>query len=65
MPIKDLFKVSRKTFFNPAGWVGYGWVKDQTILFWDLVRDQFKPAKPERTETFAEAVTRLKLSPKS
>jgi len=33
MALKDVVKVSRKTFFNPRAWVGYDQVKTSTLTF--------------------------------
>jgi intracellular multiplication protein IcmV len=62
MAIKDIFKISFKTFVDPASWLGYGLLKSHTKVTWDLVRDVFIPAKPEHEESFAEAMQRLNVS---
>lgn len=62
MEIKEIFKVSRKTFFNPVGWLGVDGLKTASKTIWDLVRNLFSPAKPEYTETFEEAMKRMNLS---
>ncbi len=60
MALKDIFKVSGKTFFNPAGWVGFNDVKNHTNVIWSIIRELFiPPANEARTETFAEAMQRL------
>ena len=59
MAIKDIFKVSRKTFFNPGGWVGYNQVKSNTTIIWDIIRGLVYPMTPERSETFEAAMQRL------
>lgn len=61
MAIKDIFKVSRKTFFNPTDWIGYNELKTQNLTIWDTVRGLFYPPKPRREESFENAVTRLHL----
>lgn len=62
MAIKDVFKVSRKTFFNPRAWLGYDQLKSQTSTIWDIFKKLFTPAKPERQETFDEAMKRLEIT---
>ncbi|MDR3492920.1 MAG: type IVB secretion system protein IcmV [Gammaproteobacteria bacterium] len=63
MAIKDIFKVSRKTFFNPTGWFG---ADNLGIIFkggWEITQRLFVPAKdPVRKETFEEAVKRFNLT---
>ena len=59
MPVKDVFKVTRKTFFNPSAWFG-DTVTVNSKVTWELTRNLFKtPTQPEFTETFAEAMARL------
>ena len=65
MALKDVFKVSRKTFIDPAAWFGYGTVKGITQTLWGLVRGLFVTAEPTAvapTETYAEALQRLNLT---
>jgi intracellular multiplication protein IcmV len=64
MPVKDVFKVSRKTFFNPRAWLGYDELKNQTKTIWDTLRALFTSSKPQRQETFEQAMQRLQLSEK-
>ena len=62
MPLKDAVKVSRKTFFNPAGWLGYDMLKTQFRVTWDLIKTLFTVPIAQREETFDQAVTRFKLT---
>jgi intracellular multiplication protein IcmV len=62
MPLKDVVKVSRKTFFNPMGWLGYDMLKAQFRLSRDVLKDSFTPAEPTRKESFAEAMKRLNVT---
>lgn len=64
MALRDVLKFSRKTFFDPVGWIGYHSLKEQNLTIWAVLKNLFTPAKPERKETFAEAMTRLNLSEK-
>ena len=62
MAVKDIFKVSFKTFINPAGWLGLNAVKQNTRTTWDLIKGLFIIPTPERAETFDEAVKRFNLT---
>jgi intracellular multiplication protein IcmV len=62
MPVKDALKVSRKTFFNPSAWLGYGQLKESTSAIWGVIKTLFVPAKPQRTETFEEAMVRFNVT---
>lgn len=62
MAIKDIFKISRKTFFNPRAWLGYDELKSSTKIIAGLAKEAFTPAKPIRQETFEQAMVRLKIS---
>jgi intracellular multiplication protein IcmV len=64
MAIKDIFKVSRKTFFDPSAWLGYPRIKSSFQASWDLMKGLFIVPKAKRKETFAQALTRFKLTPK-
>lgn len=59
MAIKDIFKVSRKTFVNPSGWLGYQGLKANTSSIWGIVRDLFYPPQETSSETFDEAMARM------
>ncbi len=59
MAIKDVLKVSRKTFFNPREWLSYDSLKEQTQTIKFFVKNAATIQKPERTETFDEALERL------
>lgn len=64
MAIRDIFKVGFKTFVNPRAWLSYDVLKEQTKTVVGYFNVVFKPAPPEigPTETFEEAVKRLKLN---
>ena len=62
MALKDVFKVSRKTFFYPTAWLGYNELKRETKTTWDIIKDVTTPPEPTRKETFAQAMQRLKLT---
>lgn len=62
--LKDAVKISRKTFFNPTGWFGYQLFVSQTELTANFIRRLFVPEQAGRQETFAQAMTRMKLTEK-
>lgn len=62
MPLKDAVKVTRKTFFNPTGWLGYDMLANQSRVLWSLVRGLFVLPEAGRAETFEQATERFKLS---
>jgi intracellular multiplication protein IcmV len=62
MPLKDAIKVTRKTFFNPTGWLGYDLLATQTRVLWRLVKNLFVMPEAGRAETFEQATERFKLS---
>jgi intracellular multiplication protein IcmV len=64
MPVRDVFKFSRKTFFNPSGWLDLNFLKFQHITLWRNLKALFVADKPERLETFEEAIERLGLNEK-
>ena len=63
MEIRNIFKITRKTFFNPAGWLGYESLKEQHQVLKSTFKDVFSVEKPTREETFDEAMQRLDLTP--
>jgi|SRR5579872_2369813 len=62
MPLKDALKVSRKTFFNPSGWLGYGMLKNQFSMSWQMTKGLFTTPVPGREETFEQAKERFNLT---
>jgi intracellular multiplication protein IcmV len=66
MAIKDVVKVSRKTFFNPRAWLGYETLKESTQGFMGIMRSVFgqRVFEPAAKETFADAVARFNLTEK-
>jgi intracellular multiplication protein IcmV len=61
MGVKDIIKISRKTYFNPVGWFGsdakYG---AQVII--RLAKGLFAVPEAHRAETFQQAVARFQLT---
>ncbi len=62
MPIKDVFKVSRKTFINPSAWIGLPELKDTTKTLWQIVRGLFVVPQAGEPETFEESLARQGLT---
>jgi hypothetical protein len=62
MAIRDVVKVSRKTFFNPKAWFGWDEMKFQFITIVSILRDLFSIAAPLREETFEQAMVRFNIT---
>lgn len=62
MAVRDIFKVSWKTFFNPAGWLDYQGLKEKNQTIFSTLKNLFSKPQPERQETFEQAKERLGLS---
>ena len=62
MAIRDIFKISRKTFVNPTGWIDYESLKTQNKTIWEVLKNLFSVRKPLYQETFEEAQARLSLT---
>src|ERR1700761_8496659 len=58
-PIRQVFKVSGKTFFNPAGWLDLDNVADQNKSLFGILKNIFLMPATGRRESFQEAMTRL------
>lgn len=61
MAIRDVLKISRKTFVNPSAWLDYESLRDQNRTIFSVLKNLFSKPKPGREETFAEAMQRQKL----
>src|SRR5947207_428101 len=67
MAVKDIFKISRKTFFNPREWIGYNAIKKESNFVWQAFKNVFRPVPskmPETpaTESFTAALRRLNIT---
>jgi intracellular multiplication protein IcmV len=62
MAIKDILKVSRKTFFDPSAWIGVPEIKDHTKTIWQIIRGLFVTPTSTYSETFEEALVRMNLT---
>jgi intracellular multiplication protein IcmV len=62
MPISDIFKVSRKTFFNPAGWIDFENLHRVNKNLLGFFRGLFSVPQAGQKETFEEAIARLNLN---
>lgn len=60
--VKSVFKVTRKTFFNPSSWIGWNGLSDQLRTTWAAIKELFTARKPERQETFEQAMQRFGLT---
>lgn len=66
MALRDVFKISFKTFFNPLGWLDYENLKNKTLLIYNLIHDYYTiPVTATHKETFDQAMERLKLTKKA
>ncbi len=62
MALKDAVKVTRKTFLNPSGWLGYDMLKSQFVTTWAVIKDLYSPPVAGREETFEQATQRFNLT---
>lgn len=62
MAVKDIFKFSRKTFFDPSAWLGLNQLMGYTKVIGSTLKTTFTPDQATRSETFEEAMSRLKVS---
>lgn len=60
--LKEALKVNRKTFFDPLAWVGYNSVKSQSVFLFDFFKTLFAVQKPQREETYEQALARQNIS---
>jgi len=61
MALKDAFKISRKTFFNPSGWLGYNELSAHTKFMKETIKETLSKPEPEYEETFEQAMERQNL----
>jgi intracellular multiplication protein IcmV len=64
MAIRDIFKISRKTFVNPVAWIDFDTLRSQTRNLWDTLKSTFTAPQPLREETFEAAMKRLNITEK-
>lgn len=64
MAVNDIFKVTRKTFFNPKAWVDADALAYQHNTIVGVLRSLFTRATPGATESFDEAMKRQGLTEK-
>lgn len=64
MAVKDVLKVTRKTFFNPSAWVDARGIAYQHNAIMDIIKSMFRRNLPERSETFEQAMKRQNLTDK-
>lgn len=61
MALRDIFRINRKTYFDPFAWFG-STAQTNAYLIWNLIKTLFVPAQNARVETFEAAKERLKLT---
>lgn len=59
MAIRDIFKVTRKTFVNPSAWIDYESLRFQNRTIYDALKNIFTTQQPMREESFEQAMKRL------
>ncbi len=62
MAVKDVFKISFKTFINPLAWIGAKELKTTNKIIRDTLKESFAIPKPERIEEFDQAMERQNMS---
>jgi intracellular multiplication protein IcmV len=62
MAVKDIFKFSRKTFFDPGAWLGLNQLASYTRVIGSTLKTTFTPEKALHTESFEEAMARLNVT---
>lgn len=62
MAVRDVFKVSLKTYFNPSAWLGVKELKGYNRILYDTVKPIFTPDKPSHTESFRQSIKRQNLT---
>lgn len=62
MAIKDVFKISFKTFINPLAWIGAKELKTYNKIIGGVLKNAFTPAKAERIEEFNQAMQRQNIT---
>lgn len=64
MAVKDIFKISWRTFFNPSAWIGINELKGYTQIYKEVIKNTFEKPKPRHRESFTQAVKRQGLTEK-
>lgn len=60
MAIKDIFKINRRTFFDPVAWFGSS-VKVTSSIIWNTSKNLFAPIEAKQQESFSDAIKRFGL----
>lgn len=63
-PIRNILKVSRKTFINPTAWVDLDSIITQNKTIWSIFKSVITPLAAGEAETFEEVVNRNGLTEK-
>lgn len=64
MPFKQIFKVSRKTFFNPSAWIDANSLKNSIDTIWTVLKTITTPDVAAREEEYKGALKRLGITDK-
>lgn len=59
--LKEMFTVSRKTYFNPTAWAGISTISELNDTLVGILKPMFTKHRPTREETFPVAMQRLGL----
>lgn len=62
MSVKDIFKFSRKSFFNPSGWMDWNRIVDQSMYLWSVLKSVFYPATSTTSRSFEDAMKEFGLT---
>lgn len=62
MGFRQIFKISRKTFINPTGWIDFDFLKYHHRVIWDICKPLFTTPTPPPDESFEQAMQRLRIS---
>jgi hypothetical protein len=61
MAIRDIFKVSWRTFFDPIRWLDFETLKSQTQSLYSVLKTLFSAEQAAKEESFEEAMKRFHL----
>jgi hypothetical protein len=56
MAVRDIFKFTRKTFFNPTAWMDWNRLAEQNSYFFNVLKNIFSPDQPQTQRSFEEAM---------
>lgn len=62
MALRDILKITRKTFVNPTGWLDVDTIRVRNRTLWNALSSVFRLPTAERSETYEEAMKRLNVT---